>query len=447
MKKEIFKRFSTTQIIALGFVCVILVGTLLLMLPVAARSGESTPFLSAFFTATSATCVTGLVVVDTFTHWTIFGQLVILTMIQIGGLGFMTIAICFAIFMKRSISLRERGILKESVNTLQIGGVVKLTKKIVFGTVLFEVLGAVILSVRFAMDMGAAKGIYFGIFHAVSAFCNAGFDLMGGAEPYISMSGYVGDVVINTTIMLLIIIGGIGFIVWDDLYEHKLRFREYRLHTKIVLSFTLLLIFVGALLFYLFEKDHLLAGMGPKDTVLASLFCAVTPRTAGFNTVDTAALSQSSKLLTMVLMFIGGSPGSTAGGIKTTTMLVMLLFVWSNLRSSYGSNIYGRRLEEASIRKASIVFTINLCLAVTAAITICSIQPLHMEDILFEVFSAIGTVGMSTGVTRELVPASRVIIAVLMYCGRLGSMTFALSLAERKYVAPVQQPEEKIIIG
>lgn len=330
---------------------------------------------------------------------------------------------------------------------LQIGGIVRLVKKITIGTLLIEGIGAVLLSIRFIPQMGWIRGIGNGIFHSISAFCNAGFDLMGKTEEYSSLVSYSGDVLVNITIMALIVTGGIGFLVWDDLQKKKLRFKEYLLHTKIVLVVTASLLFGGALLIYLFERNHLMADMGAGEKVLTSLFASVTARTAGFNTIDVGGMSASSKLVTIVLMFIGGSPGSTAGGIKTTTFAVMLIFVWANLRNSHGSNIFGRRLEEEEIRKASIVVTINLLLAVAAAVILCGMQSFPMEDVLLEVFSAIGTVGMSSGITRQLNTVARVIIIFLMYCGRIGSMTFALSFTERKKVAPVQLPAEKIIIG
>lgn len=447
MKKKWHDRLTTTQFIALGFLLVILSGTVLLMLPFSTGSGKATGFLTALFTATSATCVTGLVVVDTYVHWSLFGRIVILVLIQIGGLGFMTLGVFVAIFLKRNIGLKERGILQESMNTFQIGGIVKLVKKITIGTFAVEGIGAVLLSIRFIPQMGWLEGVWNGIFHSISAFCNAGFDLMGKQEEYSSLMAYSNDIIVNVTIMVLIIIGGIGFLVWDDLHKKKFHFKEYLLHTKIVLTVTFLLIFGGAVMIYLFERKHLMADMSTQETILTSLFASVTARTAGFNTIDVAGLSVSSKLVTILLMFIGGSPGSTAGGIKTTTFAVMLIFVWANLRNSHGSNVYGRRLEEGEIRKASIVLTINLMLAVGAAIAICGLQTLPLEDVLLEVFSAIGTVGMSTGVTRELSTISKVIIILLMYCGRIGSMTFALSFTERKKVAPVQLPAEKIIIG
>ncbi len=447
MKKTWHDRLTTTQTIAVGFLAIILIGTLVLMLPVSSRSGRFTDPLTALFTAASATCVTGLVVVDTHSYWSVFGRCFILGLIQIGGLGFMTIGVFLAVLMRKNIGLKERGILQESMNTLQIGGVVRLVKKITIATFAIEGIGAVLLSFRFVPEMGWLEGIGNGVFHSISAFCNAGFDLMGKKEEYSSLAAYADDLLVNVTIMLLIVLGGIGFVVWDDLQKKKLRIREYLLHTKIVLTVTAVLVFGGALLYWLLERDNLMADMGGKEIVLTSLFASVTARTAGFNTIDVAGMSASSKLVTVVLMFIGGSPGSTAGGIKTTTFAVMLIFVWANLRNSHGCNVFRRRLEEGEIRKASIVVTINLVLAVAAAAWICALQDFPMEDVLLEVFSAIGTVGMSAGITRGMGTVSRIILIVLMYCGRIGSMTFALSFTERKKVAPVQLPAEKIIIG
>ena len=447
LKKKWHNKLTATRTIAIGFLGIILAGTVLLALPIASADGKAVDLLTALFTATSATCVTGLVVVDTYSGWAAFGKTVLLTLIQIGGLGFMTIGVFVAVLMKKNIGLKERGILQESMNMLQIGGIVRLVKKITIGTFLIEGVGAVLLSIRFIPQMGWIRGIGNGIFHSISAFCNAGFDLMGKTEEYSSLVSYSGDVLVNITIMALIVTGGIGFLVWDDLQKKKLRFKEYLLHTKIVLVVTASLLFGGALLIYLFERNHLMADMGAGEKVLTSLFASVTARTAGFNTIDVGGMSASSKLVTIVLMFIGGSPGSTAGGIKTTTFAVMLIFVWANLRNSHGSNIFGRRLEEEEIRKASIVVTINLLLAVAAAVILCGMQSFPMEDVLLEVFSAIGTVGMSSGITRQLNTVARVIIIFLMYCGRIGSMTFALSFTERKKVAPVQLPAEKIIIG
>ena len=441
------RHVSQTQFIAYGFFCVIITGTLLLMLPFASRDGQSEPFLNCLFTATSASCVTGLVVADTWSQWSLFGQLVILTMIQIGGLGFITVGVFISIILRRKIGLKERGLMMESVNTLQIGGVVRLAKKIIIGTCIFEGTGAVLLAIRFIPQFGFLRGLFYGIFHSISAFCNAGFDLMGGQAPYSSFVAYYDDWLVNLVIMSLIVIGGIGFIVWDDLSRNKLHFRKYMLQTKIVLVTTAILVFGGGLLFYLMERNNLLVGMNTSGKILTSLFSSVTARTAGFNTTDTAALTDGSKLLTIILMFVGGSPGSTAGGIKTTTLVVLLLCVHSNIKQTYGINIFGRRLENDAVKRAGTILTINLLLALTASLAIMAIQPLGFSDILFETFSAIGTVGMTTGITRALHPISRCIIILLMYCGRIGSLSFALAFVQSKRKPHVQQPAEAINIG
>lgn len=444
-----FVKLTYVRIIAMGYLMVILAGTLLLLLPVSTSAGEKTGVLTALFTAASATCVTGLVVVDTGTHWTAVGHLVIITMIQIGGLGFMTMGILLAMALKKRISLRARGLLQESMNYMQMGGIIRLVKTAFLGTLLFEGAGAVLLAARFIPVFGIGRGILYGLFHSISAFCNAGFDLMGGySGEYSSFVEFYGDILINLVLMALVILGGIGFFVWSDVRQNKFHFKKYMLHTKITLVVTAVLLAGGTVLYYLFENENLLAGMSVKDKLLASAFSSVTARTAGFNTIDTGGLTNASKLFTMVLMFIGGSPGSTAGGIKTVTMLVLVIYVWSNLRESKGVNIFHRRLDDDVIRKASNVVVISLLLAVASIIFICFKQPsLPVEDVMFEVFSAIGTVGMSTGLTRDLSTSSRIVVILLMYCGRIGSMSFALSFTERKKVPPVQMPVEKIMIG
>lgn len=445
MKKQ-KRKMPQTRALALGFAAIILAGTLLLMMPFATRDGHVS-FLNALFTATSATCVTGLVVADTYQNWTLFGQLVILGLIQIGGIGFMTIGVYVAVLLKKKIGLKEREFLHESVSTLEVAGVVRLTKRIVQGTVFFELVGAVLLAIRFVPAKGVLKGIYYSVFHSVSAFCNAGFDLMGDTESYSSFVSYEGDVLVNLTLMALILIGGIGFIVWDDIYRNRLNFRRYLLHSKIVLLMTLFLTAAGTVLFLVVERGGVLSGMNGVERLMGAMFASVTPRTAGFNTTDVGAMTGAGKLLTILLMFIGGSPGSTAGGIKTTTFAVMILSALATIRNSYGTNIFRRRLEEDVIKRASTVFTINLSLAVTAAVILVALQPLPLDDVLVEVVSAISTVGMSSGITRELCALSRVVIIFLMYCGRLGSLTFALSFARKKDVPPVQQPAEKIVVG
>ena len=444
---QVRSHLTQTQFIAYGFLGIILIGSLLLMLPISSKTGETSSFLNCLFTATSASCVTGLVAYDTWSHWSLFGQLVILAMIQIGGLGFVTIGVFLSIVLRRKIGLKERGLMQESVNTLEIGGVVRLAQKIIVGTAIFEGTGAVLLAIRFIPQFGLVRGIYYGIFHSVSAFCNAGFDLMGCQGPYSSLVNYYNDWLVNLVVMSLIVIGGIGFIVWEDLNRHGLHFHRYMLHTKIVLLTTFVLLFGSAWLFYQFEKNHLLVGMDTSGKILTSLFSSVTARTAGFNTVDTGALTDASKMLTVILMFIGGSPGSTAGGVKTTTIIVMYLHLWSSIQRTYGVNAFGRRLEYDVLKRASAIFMVNLTLALGASLFIMATQQFPVMDVLFESFSASGTVGMTTGITRDLNSWSRLVIAFLMYCGRVGSLSFALSFTQHKKVARVQQPVGRITIG
>ena len=450
MDKEVRKKrhLSQTQFIAYGFFAIILIGALLLMLPIANRGGKNLGFINCLLTATSATCVTGLVAADTWSQWTLFGQMVILAMIQIGGLGFITIGVFVSIILRRRVSLKARGLMQESMNTLQIGGIVRLAKKIVQGTILFEGAGAVLLSIRFVPEFGFFRGVYYGIFHSISAFCNGGFDLMGIREPYSSLTYYAGDWLVNFTIISLIVIGGIGFIVWDDLSKKGLHFRKYLLHTKIVLVTTAILLAGGSLFFLALERNNLMVGMRPGEMFWTSLFQSATARTAGFNTTDTAALTDGSKLLTIILMFIGGSPGSTAGGIKTTTLAVLLLSARASIRQTVGVEIYNRRLDDEAVRQAGLILIINLALAMAAAMWMVLAQPeLAMSDVLFETFSAIGTAGMSTGTTRELLLASRVPLIILMFCGRVGSLSSALAFTQSKKKPPVMQPVEKITVG
>ncbi len=447
-KLKIKFKLTYAQLSAVIFLIIIIIGATLLSLPISSKSGEFTPFINALFTATSAVCVTGLVVYDTYTHFSVFGQSIILLLIQIGGLGFMIIATMFLLMLRKKIGVKERDFLRESVNSIHIGGVVRLAKHILLGTFLLEGLGAIILSIKFSSEIGVKSGIFNGIFHSISAFCNAGFDLMGRYEEYSSLTRYSGDTTVNLTIMALIVIGGIGFLVWEDIYNNRLKFKKYQLHSKIVLYATFLLILVSTIVFYIIEKNNLLANMSIKESILASLFQAITPRTAGFNTIDTAALLESSKLFTMILMIIGGSSGSTAGGIKTTTFVITILSVISLVRNSEDLNIFGRRLENSVLKRAYSIITIYILGAFLAMLFIGFIQPeLILSDISFEVLSAIGTVGMSTGITRQLVGASKFIIIILMFCGRIGSLAVLMAVAENKNNVLVKNPVEKIIVG
>ncbi len=446
-KKSFLKKMSTAKIIAMGYFIIILVGTALLSLPFASR--ETAPgVLGALFTATSATCVTGLVVFDTYTQWSVFGRIVIITLIQIGGMGFMTIISLMAVAMGRKIGLKERSVLQESVNNTQLGGIVKHVKKVALRTIIIESIGTVLLSLRLVPAYGFLKGLGYGAFLSVSAFCNAGFDLFGSEGAYSSLSAFRSDILINITVCLLILIGGIGFMVWDDVVKYKLKFSAYRLHSKMALTVTGALTVIGTVLFFCFEYNNTLAGVSVGQGIVDSLFNSVTPRTAGFNTVDTAALTPASKMLTIVFMFVGGSPGSTAGGVKTVTVAVIAMTAISSMRGSEDINIFGRRLEEDAANKALTVAAVNLTLVMTAILTVSAIQPeLRAADVIFEAFSAINTVGMTTGITRDLSTVSKLIMIILMYCGRVGSVSFALVFTGTKKYTGVHNPVEQISIG
>ncbi|QSX09583.1 Trk family potassium uptake protein [Alkalibacter rhizosphaerae] len=443
------KRFAlgAKQTIAVGFAIIILVGGILLMLPISNRSGESIPFLNALFTAASATCVTGLVVYDTWSQFSFFGQFVILILIQIGALGFMTIAILFSMVLRRRIGLKERTYLMEAVNSMQISGVVRLVQHILIGTFIFEGIGAAILAYSFYPVFGLKKGIWYGIFHSVSAFCNAGFDLMGTLEPYTSLVPFVSDPVVNITIMALIVIGGIGFIVWKDIMAHKGHFKQYNLHTKVVLASTAGLILVSAVVLFFLERNHAFSHLNFGDQILASFFQAVTPRTAGFNTVDNGALSEGGSLITMLLMFIGGGPGSTAGGIKVTTFVLLITSIIASSRRQEDITLFNRRIHEGQVRRAYSNTALYALLAFSGCMVLLAMQSFSLKEALFETLSALGTVGLSTGITRDLNSISRLAIILLMYSGRLGSLTLFMAVAEKRQRKPLRDPEEKIIIG
>ena len=440
------RQLDPIRITALGFAVMILLGALLLLLPAANKDGTTVPFVNALFTATSATCVTGLIVYDTYTQFTLFGQAVILTLIQIGGLGFMTVGSLLMLVTRRRIGLAGRNLLTESVSAFQIGGIVRLIRRIIIGTVIAETIGAALLAIRFCPLLGVKTGIYYAFFHAISAFCNAGFDIMGRFAPYTSLTPFQGDVIVNLTVAALIVIGGIGFVVWDDLREHKLRWRKYRLHTKIVITVTLSLIIGGAIAFYLLERTRTLSGLPAGQQILAAIFQSVSPRTAGFNTVEMGELSEGGSALTMLLMFIGASPGSTGGGLKTTTLMTIIMTTVAYIRGTSDVNIFRRRLPFDTVRRAFSFTAIYLALVIFGVFALTAAQPLPLKDVTFEVFSALGTVGLSTGITRELGTFSRIIITLLMYIGRVGSLTLIFAVL-RSDNAGLRNPEEKIIIG
>lgn len=437
-------KVSYTRIIALSFVGVILVGSVLLMLPISSAEGTWTPFYNALFTATSATCVTGLVVYDTGVYWSLFGQIVILMMIQIGGLGFMTIISMLSIFTKRKISLSERKLLMQSAGNMRLSGIVRLVKGIIGCTVVFEALGSLLLAIRFVPQFGWAKGIYYAVFHSVSAFCNAGFDLMGG---YQSFCAYEGDFLVSITLMLLIICGGLGFLVWTEVLEKKTKFVDYSLHAKIVLITTTILIMLGWIGFFIFEATGNLDGYSLPQRLLSSAFMSVTTRTAGFNTMNMATLSKSGAILAMVLMFIGGSPGSTAGGIKTTTAAVIICAIVNMSKGNDDVTIFKKRLEDSVVKHAAVIVIVYMVGVLSAAMVICAFENADVTAVMFEIISAAGTVGLSQGITGQIGIVSKLIIIILMYGGRIGGLSLLMVFREKKKPAPIHRPTEKILIG
>lgn len=448
MLRILNKKNSTLKIIALCYILLIFVGALILTLPVSSKSGISINYLDALFTATSATCVTGLVVFDTFSQFTLLGQLTILVLIQIGGIGFMTVASIFLMLTGKRIGLWSRGALTESINAFQVGGIIRLIRRVIRATIIFELLGTVLLAIRFCPQFGLGTGLYYSVFHSVSAFCNAGFDLFGRFSEYGSLIPYQTDILVNLTIAFLIIIGGLGFVVWDDMLEHKLKFSKYKLHSKIVLISTIILIATGTLMFYFLESGFAFINQSGFNKWIMSFFQSVTPRTAGFSTIDISALSDGGVFLTMLLMLIGASPGSTAGGIKTTTFVIIIISVISYLKNDNDVNIFKRRLEKDTLKKAISTFAVYLLFAVSGIFIILMSQNLSFSKVAFEVLSAIGTVGLSTGVTRELNSLSQIVIMVLMFCGRIGSLTFASIFAKKNIQKTnTRFPEGKVIIG
>ena len=437
------KHMTSFQLIIMGFAGVILLGTVLLMLPFSSAEKVITPFHEALFTATSAVCVTGLVVKDTGSYWSLAGQTIILALIQIGGLGVVTVAASVSLLSGKKISLMQRSTMQNAISAPKVGGIVRLTRFILRGTFLIEAAGTVLLLPVFMGDYGK-KGIWMSVFHSISAFCNAGFDILGtDSSMFPSLTRYSGNILINLVIMLLIITGGIGFLTWDDIYTNKLNFKRYRMQSKIILMTTACLILFPTVFFYICD----LTNLPMEKRLLAAAFQSVTTRTAGFNTINISEMSEASKAVMILLMLIGGSPGSTAGGIKTTTVVVLIVFVRANLMEAAGCNVFNRRLDETAIRKASVVMCTNLFLILTGTIFMEIMQPFSLSDVMFEVFSAMGTVGMSAGITRDVCMASRMVLVFLMFCGRIGSLTFALSLKGHRHGAPIRKPVEEITIG
>ncbi len=437
------KRLSSSQIIILGFAGLILIGSLLLMLPFATQNGRGASAADALFTVTSAVCVTGLVVRDTATYWSPFGQTVILLLIQIGGMGVITVAVAVTIASGRVISLKNRSTLQEALSAHQVGGIVRLTGFIIRMSIFFEVLGAVIMAPVFCMRFGPGRGLWYAVFHSISAFCNAGFDLMGVTEPFSSITGFSDHIVINLVIMSLIVIGGIGFLTWDDIRVHRLQFRKYRMQSKVIVSTTALLILLPALYFFCLEFSHL----PMKERILESLFQSVTPRTAGFNTANLNEMSETGQFMTIILMLIGGSPGSTAGGMKTTTFAVLLAVSASVFGRREEAHFFGRRISDEVIHNAAAIVTMYLVLFLSGGLIMSRIESLPLISCLYETASAIGTVGLTLGLTPHLGLASRTILVLLMYIGRVGGLTLIFSVFSRKGGSTARLPQDKLTVG
>lgn len=441
-KKAGHRHMTSFQIIILGFMGVILAGSLLLMMPWASRSGKWSSFSDTLFTATSAVCVTGLVVQDTATYWSEFGQIIILLLIQTGGLGVVTVAVSIATIAGRKIGLMQRSTMQEAIAAPKMSGIVRMTFFILKASFLIELLGAVLLFPVFYREFGLAKGLWYSVFHSISAFCNAGFDLMGVKGKFSSLTSFVTNPLLNVTIMTLIVVGGIGFFTWLDIRENKWHITKYRLQSKVVLGVSAFLIFAPAVLFFFLEFQNLPLS----ERIWSSLFQSVTTRTAGFNTADLAGMTDSGKMGMVLLMLIGGSPGSTAGGMKTTTAAVLFAMAISVFRKNEQAHLYNRRIAEETQRNAATIFVLYMMLFISSAMFISYVEKVPLITAFFETASAVGTVGLSLGLTPKLCLASRLILVCLMFFGRVGGLTLIFATISEKRTE-YKYPQEKITVG
>ena len=434
---------SPFRVIIFGFFLVILVGSLLLMLPVSSQQGVVTPFLDALFTSTSAVCVTGLVIHDTATYWSQFGQVIIILLIQIGGLGVVTVAGAFAILSGRKIGLMQRSTMQEAIAAPNVGGIVRLTGFILRTAFAVELLGAALLYLVFSREFGLLQGAWYALFHSISAFCNAGFDLMGVKAPFSSLVDYAGQPVVSLVISLLIVVGGIGFLTWEDIRTNRWHVHKYRMQSKVILTVTGMLILLPTVYFFFFE----FAGKPLGERVLLSVFQAITPRTAGFNTADLTAMSETGQSMITMLMLIGGSPGSTAGGMKTTTLAVLLAGAIAVFRRRENPHFFNRRVSQETVVQASTILMMYLTLFLTGGLIISRMEGLPILTCLFETASAIGTVGLSLGITPQLSWVSHLILIALMFFGRVGGLTLIFAALSRTQGNVVRLPQERITIG
>ena len=452
-------KLGPAQTLVIGFLIIIVIGSLLLSLPIASNNNQSLPYLDALFTATSAVCVTGLVVVNTYAHWTLFGKIVIISLIQIGGLGFMTLVSMIFVLLGKKITLKDRLVMQEALSQDTTAGVVRLTKTIVKGTLLVEGAGALLLSIKFVPEYGFLKGVWYSVFHAISGFCNAGFDIVGDA----SLSPYVGDPIINMTITSLIVLGGLGFGVWMDLI-HGVRLKikmnkrftwrqaiaKLSLHTKLVVTISLFLIGSGFLFFFIaeFNNPATLGGLPLKDKLFAALFQSISPRTAGFNTIALDAMKDASKFMMMILMFIGGSPAGTAGGIKTVAAGVLVLCAISTVRGRESTEVFKRTIPLKAVLRSLAVIMIALGVILGITIILSFTEDAQFIDLLFEATSGFATVGSTLGVTANLSFLGKIIIIIDMFMGRVGPVTMvvAMMIKQGNHKSFIQYPEEKIIV-
>ena len=441
--RKAYRRITPFQMITLSFILTIFAGGILLYLPVSGAGGSSCAFIDALFTSCSAVCVTGLVVRNTATFWSPFGKTVILMLIQIGGLGVVTGMVAISLITGRQIGLRHRNLMQNALNAPRIGGIIHFTRFLLIFTAAAEGLGALFLAVPFIRDFGAGQGILKAVFHSVSAFCNAGFDLLGEKTAYVSLGGYRGDAVVNCVVMALIVSGGLGFLTWDDLIQNQFHWKKLRLQSRLVILVSAFLILVPAVLFAVFEFNH----EAPVTRVLLAVFQSVTTRTAGFNTADLRKMSEASRLIMILLMMIGGSSGSTAGGMKTTTFAVMLLAVWSFVRQKKEVSAFGRKISVQVVLEAFTLLVLYIMLLIGGTAVMSAVERLPVLDCMFECASALGTVGLTMGITPSLGSAGKVLLILFMYIGRVGGLTLAYAALSGGRHHPGKLPEEKILVG
>ena len=443
IKRKVLKQFSSARIILFGFIIMIFLGASILSLPISSRSREFTPFIDALFTATSASCVTGLIVYDTATHWSVFGKIIIIAMIQCGGLGVVTMLTVFTQVTGKKIGLRDRATLQSALSAPQIGGIIRLTSFIFKATIIIEMIGALLMFPRFMKDFGITKGIYYSVFHSISAFCNAGFDLMGDVSKFSSLTKYQSDIMINITIMLLILIGGLGFLIWKDIVDYRFDIKRYSTQTKIVLTMTSILVLFPSILFFFTE----FSGLDIKTRVLSSLFQAVTPRTAGFNTIDYTKFSDNGIAMTVILMLIGGGSGSTAGGIKMSTVFILAVTMCSILKQDKEVAVFKKRIEPDIIKNAVAVLFLDVALFIAGSMLISGIEGFSLKETMFESASAVATVGLTLGITPSLGTVSKLLLICMMYIGRVGGITLIFAAVTPKNNGNARYPKDQVAVG